>query len=864
MNRADIDTLLEIITGLMTSVSKANIPLVKKRCNAKHYWNEQLNQLSFEKREANRLWQLNGRPRTNNNPFWRQYKDAKRIFRKEQRNASVRYDSIQMDNLEKSMSADCKWLWSLLKRRRRTVKSNGCPIRDGDGTLLTDPAQVRTAWGNYFAGLHVYPDGVEGADNVEFQQELEEISRLSSVSDDTISFSEEDVKKQCLHLQLGKAAGADGIAPEHIRHSGKMAIRALYTLMLAMSKLRYIPSKLKLSLIIPIPKGHDKDLSMMDNFRGISLLPIISKIFEKILLPKLEHDLHIQHFNTDCYIDELQGATHKHCSSLDTAFLLQESLAWLKNNNQCIYLALLDVRKAFDTVWQAGLLVKLHRAGCNLPLWGIIQQYYTDYRSAVLICGGRSDWFTVNRGVHQGAPFSMLLYVIFNNDLLKGIKSLQCGARVGNIDISCPTFADDICLVATHNLLLQSMLDYAHMHSITWQYEFNAKKSVAMAINCPVKPESFLLGNDTIAVVSYADHLGVPLSHDAALIKKKVESRISRGRRSLFAANGLGSVNTPASPSILAKVYWTISVPQITYGLEIVPLSNSLMDKLETAHIKAAKIIQGLPPQTSNIVPLATLGWCSFESFINIRKLSFLWHILVLPMSNIYKRLCFYILFTSNFTPGLGPLHDIMKVAAKYNLEHLIKNSIINAHYMSKHKWKDLITHYIYSYERKRWNATCFLYKRSRLFVNSVFYFQLWPWWTYVRKFPKMNYKCKILIRLLAGEHCLETNTFRFKNRSGLFHNSCQLCNSLEPADVPHMLFSCKVLTAERKEFWNIFLTNCPLPLQAQIILMSPSEKTQFIFSGFRSKFIPEWAHMYHNALTFVTIMYKSRLKLKV
>ena len=62
-------------------------------------------------------------------------------------------------------------------------------------------------------------------------------------------------------------------------------------------------------------------------------------------------------------------------------------------------------------------------------------------------CWGRSEWFIAEQGVHQGGPFSMKLYVVFNADLLDELMASGHGARVCGSNLSCVAYADDIALM---------------------------------------------------------------------------------------------------------------------------------------------------------------------------------------------------------------------------------------------------------------------------------------------------------------------------------------------------------------------------------------------------------------------------------
>ena len=128
-----------------------------------------------------------------------------------------------------------------------------------------------------------------------------------------------------------------------------------------------------------------------------------------------------------------------------------------------------------------------------------------------------------------------------------------------------------------------------------------------------------------------------------------------------------------------------------------------------------------------------------------------------------------------------------------------------------------------------------------------------------MRKCPDKAYKCKLMLRLLAGEHCLETNTVRHKSKCEFLNTVCTLCNNHAEADLPHMLFLCESLREHRMLLLARLSESCPTPLQKSWNNMSPSERTQFILSGFRISFTVEWINMYHTALRFVTNMYLIR-----
>ena len=118
--------------------------------------------------------------------------------------------------------------------------------------------------------------------------------------------------------------------------------------------------------------------------------------------------------------------------------------------------------------------------------------------------------------------------------------------------------------------------------------------------------------------------------------KRALHERIGAGRYALPAARGLCSPRQPVPPTILSKLYWSISVPKMTYGLEVVPTNDYMIEELDKAH-RHARIVQNLPSITHKLSTHAAIGWLTMKSYIAIRKMVLWWSILCLPDTNIYK-----------------------------------------------------------------------------------------------------------------------------------------------------------------------------------------------------------------------------------
>ena len=120
--------------------------------------------------------------------------------------------------------------------------------------------------------------------------------------------------------------------------------------------------------VIPIPKGHDRDLRDPSNYRGISLLSPISKVLEKVLINIISPDI---------TLNPLQGGFRSGYSCLHTAYILQEAIQHIREQHKKAYATFLDARKTFDTVWHEGHFIKLHNKGLPMRIWHLLHTWYT-------------------------------------------------------------------------------------------------------------------------------------------------------------------------------------------------------------------------------------------------------------------------------------------------------------------------------------------------------------------------------------------------------------------------------------------------------------------------------------------------------
>ena len=148
------------------------------------------------------------------------------------------------------------------------------------------------------------------------------------------------------------------------------------------------------------------------NYRPISLLPICGKLLEKIVFDHVYH-----HLNTHNLLSKNQSGFRPGDSTIYQ--LIYKSFESF-DETRAIFL---DISKAFDKVWHNGVTHKLKCNGISGNLLDFFEDYLKNRYQRVVLNGTESNWKKIEGGVPQGSILSLLLFLIYINDLTDNITS---------------------------------------------------------------------------------------------------------------------------------------------------------------------------------------------------------------------------------------------------------------------------------------------------------------------------------------------------------------------------------------------------------------------------------------------------------
>ena len=319
-------------------------------------------------------------------------------------------------------------------------------------------------------------------------------------------FDVELVEKVIANMKRGKAPGFDGITAEHLQYCHPAICVFLTRLFNFMMQYSCIPDDFGLTYTVPLPKNSYSSFNKpvtVDDFRGISISQVLSKVFERCILNRYE-----KFFVTS----DNQFGFKPGLGCSNAIYTVKSVVDAYTASGSTVSLCALDVKKAFDKVNRYGLFLKLmdRKAPVNLLL--LLEQWFNISVTCVRWGEAFSEFFTVICGVRQGGVLSPYLFAIHVNDIVKKINRSGLGCSLGLQCISVILYADDILLLAPSVESLQKLLTLVEVELCDLDMALNTAKSVCLRYGSRymnVCNNLVSITGDEISWVSTCRYLGV-------------------------------------------------------------------------------------------------------------------------------------------------------------------------------------------------------------------------------------------------------------------------------------------------------------------------------------------------------------------
>lgn len=374
-----------------TWMSKKTLSLIRKR---REYFRKR-----EDKEEYERLWKLSMESRK---------ADKQR----------VRMKKVQAMN-------DCyvgnryKELWKLMKDGELKEETNA--LIDKEGKEVNTREEIEEVWVEHFGRLASDKSGNSRSKGKWKEMMASTKPKLEGCSE---KLEWKEVTAAIRGIRGGKAAGWDMIPVEVFKlvekeeEATSRLAQVVWRIISKMWKSASVPEKWNKAVIVPVWKKGDK--RDPQNYRGISLIPVMMKIYSKVLTNRLTQ---IVEGNGILVREQAGFRSKEECVAQATA--LYEVVARRLNEGKETYGVFIDFAKAYDKVPHEGMLRKLRRTGIKGRLYKCIRSLYKSPTMCVKSGSSMSRPTKYLCGVRQGCPISPLLFNLYINDLLEGMKGVE-------------------------------------------------------------------------------------------------------------------------------------------------------------------------------------------------------------------------------------------------------------------------------------------------------------------------------------------------------------------------------------------------------------------------------------------------------
>ena len=569
-------------------------------------------------------------------------------------------------------------------------------------------------------------------------------------------------------------------------------------------------------------------INFTDNYRGITLLSVLGKLFTRIMNNRLvtwaeEYRIYVK----------AQGGFRPGRSTVDNIFVLDGIMNSYLSSGKALYSAFIDFSKAFDYVVRDNLWYKLIKAGVSGKMLTMIRSISEHVKTKVFFQGNKSDEFECSLGVRQGDCLSPSLFAMYINDLEHVLISNQCGIEFGQYKMSLMLYADDVILLSDKSAGLQKALDVMQNYSNRWKLKINTNKSKILVFKKGRRRanERWIYGNAELQQTNSIPYLGIVFTQGGAMTTAQ-KTLSEQALKATFDLQKKISNFDYINPPELKDLFYKMVVPILNYSAEV--WGFHLGVDVERVHLKFLKNLLGVKRSTQNDFIYGEYGTTPLNEIRKIQILKY-WARIVSNeksgmVTNCYNVMYNHSLITENCTNWASRVSDLL-----FSLgfgECWFQQSVGDIQAFISIADQRIKDQYL-----QQWHGNLESSTRARTYraLRPNFTCQ-----TYLHCIHSSEH-LKSLARFVTSSHRLRVETGRWdKPPVPYAQRKCQICD-IEIEDEFHFMFVCPLYNADRTKLLPRYYRVNP-SMQKFIDLMNETNPrlinrtAKFIYKSFKSR----------------------------
>ena len=632
LNISNVNNVFDEILEIISSTINTHAPLKlasrkKQKISSKPWLTKGIIKSIRHKQFIHKSFYLSGSDQQK--LFYRRY--ANKLTKVKQLSKNLYFEN------EFNNSDNPRKMWKTLRNLLPSKMSCSVPkVLEINNSDVNHPADIANHFNNYFCGI-----GKSLADQINDSCNKDPSHFLRNRIPESIFIAPtypQEIERIMSSLRNSFSSGPEGFFSFLIKTASTAVLASTLSFIFNFCFENGIfPESLKISKVIPIYNSGAK--SEVNNYRPISLLPVLSKVFEKVLHKRITSFVEKHSVLSSTQYGFRANYSPEH-AVLDVVSTCYNNIS----NKQYTGLIMLDLKKAFDSVTHTVLLSKLDHYGIRGNAHKLLSSYLCNRRQYVNINNVNSDTQSINYGVPQGSILRPLLFLLYINDLENSVNNTP------------RLFADDTCIIAMSSsiLELEQHLNLELNNIASWisanKLTLNPAKFFALIVSPKSKNNSITMNLSyqqcKIEVVDCVKYLGIHLDNKLQFKQhiEMLETKLSRLLGVLYKTKSF------LPNHILKKLYYAFIHSHWTFGLLVwSATSKSNLSKLQRIQNKAIRLLAGAAWRDHASPLCAQLNILSLDKLVLLVLASFMhkYHLQKLPkifdniftlVSSIYSR----------------------------------------------------------------------------------------------------------------------------------------------------------------------------------------------------------------------------------